>query len=197
MMLAPLYQLGHINDVGMILIALLLGFLFGFIVESVGFANAKNFTAAFYLSDWRVHEVIFSAILTSMILTYLAFYMGLLDISLVQLSVVYLGAQVVGGAILGAGVVIGGYCPGTDIAAAMTRKYDAWVYIIGAFAGIMLYAELYPYLSRFVLSLNFGKMTLSDLLGVPYGVAVQIIVVITVVSFFVVKGLTGKAYGKG
>ena len=193
-MLAPLYQLGHISDVAMIVIALILGFLFGYTVEKVGFANAKNFTAAFYLTDWRVHEVIFSAILTAMLLTFLAFYMGFLDISLVQLSVVHLGAQIVGGLILGAGIVIGGYCPGTDIAAAMTRKYDAWVYVLGAFTGILLYAEVYPYLSNFVLSWNLGKMTLSDLFGVPYGIAVQIVVIVTVVSFFVLKGLTGKAY---
>lgn len=195
-MIAPLYQLGHINDVAMIIIALILGFLFGYLVESSGFANAKNLTAAFYTTDWRVHEIIFSAILTAMILTFLAFYLGFLDISLVQLSVVHLGAQVVGGLILGAGIVIGGYCPGTDIAAAMTRKYDAWVYFFGAMAGIWLYAEVYPNISKFVLSWNLGKMTLSDVFGVPYGVAVQIVVIATVVSFFVLKGLTVRAYSK-
>lgn len=193
-MFAPLYQLGHVSDAGMIVIGLILGFCFGYIVENVGFANAKNFTAAFYSTDWRVHEVLFSAILTAMILTFMAFYLGFLDISLVQLSVVHLGAQILGGLILGTGIVIGGYCPGTDIAAAVTRKYDAWVFFVGAIAGILLYAEVYPNISRFVLSWNLGKMTLSDLFGVPYGVAAQIVVIVTVVSFFVLKGLTGKAY---
>ena len=193
-MLAPLYPLGYISDFGMIVVAVILGFCFGYLVENTGFANAKNFTAAFYSTNWRVYEILFSAILTAMILTYLAFYLGFLDISLVQLSTVHLGAQIVGGLILGAGVVIGGYCPGTDIAAAMTRKYDAWVYVIGVFAGILLYAEVYPYFSRFVLRWNLGKMTLSDLFNVPYGVAAEIVVIVTVVSFFVVKGLTVKTY---
>ena len=182
-MLAPLYQLGHLGDIGMIIVGLILGFLFGYLVENVGFANANNFAAAFYSEDWRVYQVLFTAILTAMILTFFAFYLGFLDISLVQLSVVYLGAQIVGGLILGAGIVIGGYCPGTDIAAAMTRKLDAWVFLIGAFVGILLYAEVYPYISRFVLSWNMGKLTLSDLFGVSYGVSVEIVVIVTVISF--------------
>ena len=52
-MLAPLYQLGNITDFSMIVIALILGFVFGYLVEYVGFANAKNFVAAFYSKDWR------------------------------------------------------------------------------------------------------------------------------------------------
>ena len=195
-MLAPLYQLGHIGDLGMIIVGLILGFFFGYLVENVGFANANNFTAAFYSEDWRIYKVMFTAILTAMILTFFAFYLGFLDISLVQLSVVYLGAQIVGGLILGAGIVIGGYCPGTDIAAAMTRKLDAWVYLFGALVGIFLYAEVYPYIARFVLSWNMGKLTLSDLFGVSYGVAVEIVVIITVISFFVLKGVRGKLYSR-
>jgi len=196
-MWAPLYQLGHIDDLGMIGVALVLGFFFGYLVENSGFANAKNFTAAFYGENWRVYKILFSAILTAMILTFLAFYLGFLDISLVQLSTVYLGAQIVGGIILGAGVVIGGYCPGTDVAAAMTRKKDAWVFMVGAFVGIVLYAEVYPFISRFVLAWNLGKMTLSDLLNVPYGVAAQIVIIVTVVSFFVLRGIRGRVYTTG
>ena len=75
-MLAPLYQLGHIGDLGMIIVGLILGFLFGYLVENVGFANANNFTAAFYSEDWRIYKVLFTAILTAMILTFFCILSG-------------------------------------------------------------------------------------------------------------------------
>jgi hypothetical protein len=193
-MVAPLYPLGFISDPSVIAIALVLGFCFGYLVESVGFANARNFTAAFYGPDRKTFEVLFTAILTAMILTYLAFYLGLLDISLVPAVTLNLGAQIPGGLLLGAGLVIGGYCPGTDIVAAMTRKYDAWVFLLGSLAGILLYAEVFPYMSDFVRSWNFGKITLGDLFGVSYGVAGLIAIVFTIVFFAVVRALTGKVY---
>ena len=40
-------------------------------------------------------------------------------------------------------------------------------------------------------------MTLSDLFNVPYGVAVQIVIIVTVVSFFILKGVKGRFYSTG
>lgn len=108
-MLAPLYKLGAINTAGMIIIAILIGFAFGYILQSVGMGNSRKISAMFYGKDWAVMRVMFSAVITAMVLTYLSYYLGLIDLSLVQLTSLNLGGQIIGGLLLGAGMVIGGY----------------------------------------------------------------------------------------
>ena len=108
-MLAPLFKLGVINYAGMIAIAVLIGIAFGYILQSVGMGNSRKIAAMFYGEDWAVMRIMFSAVITAMVLTYLAYYLGFLDISLVQLTSLNLGGQIIGGLLLGAGMVIGGY----------------------------------------------------------------------------------------
>jgi uncharacterized membrane protein YedE/YeeE len=193
-MLAPLYKFGNMSEFGMIIVALLVGFIFGYIVENVGFANAKNFTAVFYGNDWRVHKVIFSTVIITMILLYFSFYLGFLDISMLYVPQLKLKPIIIGGAVLGAGLVIGGYCPGTSVVASMTRKMDAWFYILGYFIGIWLYAEFYPSFSHLMVSKNRGNLTLSELFKLPYGYLAFIIIVYAIVTFFVLSKIEGKIY---
>lgn len=108
-MLAPLFKLGTVNYAGMIIIAILIGFAFGYILQSVGMGNSRKISAMFYGNDWAVMRIMFTAVITAMILTYLAFYLGLLDITLVQLTAFNIGGQIIGGVLLGAGMVTGGY----------------------------------------------------------------------------------------
>ncbi len=195
-MLAPLYQLGSLGDLGMVIVALAVGFAFGYIVENVGFANAGNFTAAFYGNDWRVHKVIFSTVITTMILIYFSHYLGFLDISLIPVPSVRLTPLLAGGAILGAGLVIGGYCPGTSIVASVTRKMDAWVFVAGYFASTFLYAEYYDRFALLIRSKNLGKLTLKDLLGLPYGVIVFFVILCAIATFFIFAKVEGRLYRK-
>ena len=184
------------SDVGMVLVALLVGFVFGYIVENVGFANARNFTAAFYGNDWRVHKVIFSTVITTMILLYFSYYLGFLDISLIPVPSVRLTPLIVGGTILGAGLVIGGYCPGTSIVASVTRKMDAWVFLAGYFISIFIYAEYYDQFARFIRSENLGRLTLTDVLGLSYGVIVFLMILYAIATFFVFAKIEGRIYRK-
>lgn len=108
-MVAPLYKLGFIGYPGMILVGLIVGLIFGYILQAVGMGNSRKISAVFYGEDWAVMRIMFSAVVTAMILTFLFYYLGILDISLVQLSGLNLTGQVVGGLLLGAGMVMGGY----------------------------------------------------------------------------------------
>ncbi|MBT4088054.1 MAG: YeeE/YedE family protein [Deltaproteobacteria bacterium] len=108
-MIAPLFKLGSIGYPSMIVIGLLIGLAFGFILQESGMGNSRKIVAVFYGEDWAVMRVMFSAVVTAMVLTFLFFYLGLLDLSLVQLATLNLGGQVIGGLLLGAGMVIGGY----------------------------------------------------------------------------------------
>lgn len=193
-MFAPLYKLGVIGEPGLIIIALLVGFVFGFILESTGFGNGTKIAAIFYGTDWRVFKMMFSVVLTAMVLTFTTYYLGWLDLNLVQLAMAYVWPVAVGGMLLGAGMVIGGYCPGTSMVSIATRKVDGIIFSIGFMVGVVIYAEIYTFVRDFSYSSNLGKVTLSDVTGIPYGILVFIVVLIGIGSFILVDKLQGKIY---
>ena len=134
-MTAPLYQYGMFGDETSLVLAFLIGIGFGFFLERAGFGSARKLVSQFYLNDLAVFKVMFTAIVTAMLgVTYLA-WIGWLDLSLVYLVPTFLLPQVVGGLILGVGFVIGGYCPGTSVAATATGRLDGLLYVLGIFAG--------------------------------------------------------------
>ena len=49
---------------------------------------------------------------------------GLLDLKELYLEPTNLAAQALGGLVFGAGFIVGGYCPGTSIAAIATGRKD-------------------------------------------------------------------------
>lgn len=124
--------------------ALLLGLGFGFCLERAGFGSARRLVAVFYLYDMAVVKVMFTAIVTAMTgLTVLA-AAGLLDLSSVYVEPTRLPAQALGGLIFGAGFIVGGYCPGTAVAALATGRRDGAAFALGLLAGVASYAELAP-----------------------------------------------------
>jgi hypothetical protein len=193
-MIAPFYKLGTLSESGMILVAILAGIAFGYLLISVGMGNSRKISAVFYGEDWSVMKIMFSAVVTTMLLTYTAFYLGLLDIDLVLLANVNMSALIIGGLIFGVGMAIGGYCPGTSLAAAMTRKTDAYIFIGGFFAGVWIYAVNYPLISKYLFSEDLGKLTLSDIFGLSYGVMALIVVGIALITFYFLEKYEGKIY---
>src|SRR5512134_3426669 len=93
-------------------VTLVIGFFFGFVLERAGFGNARNLAAQFYLHDMRVLKVMFTAIVTAMLLIFLASAVGLVDFARVWVPPTYFWPGVLGGFVLGVGFIIGGYCPG-------------------------------------------------------------------------------------
>lgn len=195
-MVSPLYKLGIFGETGMIITALVAGLAFGFILISVGMGNSRKISAVFYGEDWSVMKIMFTAVVTTMLLTYTAYYAGLLDVNLLQMANVNMTALIVGGAIFGVGMAIGGYCPGTSIAAVVTRKIDALIFIGGFFAGVWLYAILYPWTASHLFSENLGRLTLSDIFNLPYGVMALLVVFVALTTFFFLEKFEGKLYRK-
>ena len=183
-MMTPLYKYGFFGDEISLLVAFAIGLGFGFFLERAGFGSARKLAAQFYLYDMSVFKVMFTAIVTAMLgVTYLG-WIGWLDLDLVYLVPTYLVPQLVGGLVLGVGFVIGGYCPGTSVAALATGRIDAVVYALGIFAGTFVYAEVYPAIEGFVNSTPMGQVTLPEVLGLPWGLVVFAVVVIAVLGFW-------------
>ncbi len=167
--MAPL----HFEGTAGILVTLAIGFCFGFVLERAGFGNARNLAAQFYLYDMRVLKVMFTAIVTAMLLVFASSALGWLDFSHVWVPPTYLWPGVVGGFILGIGFIIGGYCPGTSLVSMATLKVDGALFALGVFGGLLVFAGTAPVVWEFWNHAGFyGRLTLFDLLGADAGVVV-------------------------
>ncbi len=165
----PLSAFQEFSTVQSLAIAVALGFGFGFCLERAGFGSARKLTAVFYLYDMAVVKVMFSAIVTAMVGIVALSAAGLLDVAELYVEPTNLAAQAVGGLLFGAGFIVGGYCPGTSVAAMATGKKDGYAFALGMLAGVYGYAELTPGLDTWIKDTAQGAMTLPTLTGIGAG----------------------------
>ena len=150
-------------------LALLLGLGFGFCLERAGFGSARKLTAVFYLWDMAVVKVMFTAIVTAMVGLFLLSTLGLMDLSELYIEPTSLAAQALGGLVFGAGFIVGGYCPGTSIAAMATGRKDGMAFALGMLAGVTVYAEFTPGIEAWIMEGSIGELTLPTLTGIGMG----------------------------
>jgi hypothetical protein len=172
---------GSLSEPG---IHVLLGMGFGFVLERAGFGSAKKLTNQFYLNDMTVLKVMFTAIITAMVLILVATGFGLLDYDRLWVNPTYLGSGVVGGLLFGVGFVVGGYCPGTALVGAATLKLDGLLFIVGVLGGIFGFGYTEPMIDGFWNdSGNYGRLTLMDWLGLPMPLSVLLAVTLALLFF--------------
>jgi uncharacterized membrane protein YedE/YeeE len=150
-------------------IAVVLGIGFGFALERAGFGSARKLTAVFYLYDMAVVKVMFSGVVTTMIGLFALSAIGLLDLTQLYIEQTNLVAQIVGGLLFGTGFLIGGYCPGTSMAAIATGRKDGLVFALGMLSGVYAYAEFTPQLDDWYKAAALGELTLPSLTGIGMG----------------------------
>ncbi len=150
-------------------LAVVLGFGFGFCLERAGFGSARKLTAVFYLYDMAVVKVMFSAIVAAMAGVVVLSSVGLLDVGEFYVEPTNLAAQTLGGLVFGAGFIIGGYCPGTAIAAMATARKDGYAFALGMLAGVFAYAEFTPGIDAWIRDTAQGEMTLPSVTGIGAG----------------------------
>jgi hypothetical protein len=179
----PLYVYEFVSDGQGLMVALALGFGFGWFLERAGFGSGCRLCAQFYLYDMTVLKVMFTAIITAAVGLWLFSAIGLLDLGAVYLTPTSLGAALLGGLLLGAGFIIGGYCPGTSVTAAASGAGDGVVFVFGFMAGLLLYALYLPGLELWANATSIGEVTLPQVFGIPYGAVVLAVVVMAVLAF--------------
>ena len=174
-------SLGHW---GQYIVYLLIGFGFGYVLESAGFGNSRKLAGQFYFKDLTVLKVMFGAIVTATVLIFAASGLGLLDYNLVWVNPTYLWPGIVGGLIMGVGFIVGGFCPGTSLVALATRKIDGLFFVLGGLFGIFLFGETVDSFAGFWNSSYLGRFTIPDWLGLPVGVVVLGIVLMALFMFW-------------
>ena len=178
----PLSSTVEISTAGTLVLALMLGFGFGFSLERAGFGSARKLTAVFYFYDMSVVKVMFTAIVTAMAGLFLLSSMGVLQLSELYVEPTNYAGAIIGGLLFGTGFVVGGYCPGTAMAACATGRIDGFAFAGGMLAGVYLFAEFLPGVDAWARSTAIGEVTLPELTGISMGWYVLLFVVILLVA---------------
>lgn len=168
------------------LIALIIGIGFGFILERAGFSSSRKLAGVFYGYDFVVLQVFFTAAVTAAIGLYYFSYFEWMDLSLIYINPLYLKSNLIGGVIMGLGFIIGGFCPGTGVCAAMIGKIDAMVFLGGIFIGIFIFGETYELLWKEIHMDTFmGAPLVFDSLGITSGLFILGFSAAALLAFFV------------
>ncbi len=173
-----------------------LGAAFGAVLEMGGFGDTRKLAGQFYLRDMTVLKVMFTAIAVAAVLVAGAASLGLLDMSRVWVNPTYLWPGVAGGLVMGVGFILGGFCPGTSVVAASTLKIDGIVFLAGALFGVYAFGETVSSFEPFYLSSSMGRFTLDQLLHVPMGAAVLLVVAMALLMFWGAE-LLERRFGRG
>jgi uncharacterized membrane protein YedE/YeeE len=176
-----------------LLIAFGVGVGFGWAIERAGLGSARKLAGQFYLTDFTVFKVMFSAIVTAMLGAYWLGRLDVIDLAAVHVPETFVLPQLIGGLVFGAGFVVAGLCPGTSCVAAATGRLDGLAVAAGIFAGILLTSAAFPWLARFYESSARGVWQLPAALGLPHGVVVFLVVLVALGGFHVVRRLERPA----
>jgi uncharacterized membrane protein YedE/YeeE len=163
----------------------LIGLAFGFWLERAGFGSSRKLTAIFYLRDFAVLQVMFTAIVTTSLGLLALALLGLVDIAQLYRMETMLAPQIVGGLVFGVGFVMGGWCPGTALVGLAAGKGDALVFLLGAMLGSLAFAFAYPALVPFQGTGSCGVLALPEVLGLSPGVVTLLVVAVALAAFAV------------
>jgi rhodanese-related sulfurtransferase len=167
------------------LVFALIGFGFGYVLESSGFGNSKKLAAQFYFTELTVLKVMFGAIVTAMVLLFTMIGLGILDYNQIWVNPTYLWSGILGGLIMGVGFIVGGFCPGTSLVAMATRKIDGVFFVLGGLFGIFLFGETEPLYDLWWQTSGYlGRLTIQDWLGLPTGVVVTLVIFMALFMFW-------------
>jgi hypothetical protein len=177
---APLLKTGVISQQVNLWLAVPIGFLFGFGIYQGGFTDSRIVGKVFYLKNIRVPIVMTSAIATGALGLWGLGLVGFLDLSQVYFIPTYLVPIAIGGFLFGIGMALGGFCPGTSIAAAAVGKIDAMIFLVGFLAGSLLFGDFYPVWCDIYESTYCGDWRIDELFGISIGMAVLLTVVVAI-----------------
>jgi uncharacterized membrane protein YedE/YeeE len=178
-----LYEQGLLDQPIGLLMALVVGLAFGFWLERAGFGSSRKLTAIFYLRDFAVLKVMFSAMATAAVGLQTLGALGYVDLAALYVPESIVWPQLVGGLVFGLGFVAGGWCPGTAAVGLASGKLDALVFLAGAGLGSLAFAGLQPQLDGFLHAGACAVGSLPEQLGVSGMAGALALLAIALASF--------------
>lgn len=139
-----------------IVLAIILGSLFGFALHRVGASNPQNIINMLRLNDLHLMKVILLAISLASAFLFMGLAIAAINPSHLSVKTAYWGV-IAGGIIFGVGWAVSGYCPGTGIAALGEGRKDTIFFLLGGLCGAFLFILAYSKLE--------GTFLLERILG--------------------------------
>lgn len=163
--------------------AAVIGVGFGFALERAGFGSSRKLVSIFYLKDFAVFKVMFTAIVVAMLGARLLAATGAVNLDTWYQLETFLLPQTVAGLVFGVGFVMGGWCPGTALVGAASGRGDALVFLGGVALGSVGYGFVFPAIESFSKHGGGGVSTLQDSIGLPAGVMALLVVLLAIGAF--------------
>ncbi len=158
------FPLGYTGPVS----GIILGLIFGYILENAGFGSGCKLTAQLRFKDWAVFKVMFTAILVSAGGLYLLQGLGLIAVDSMFIPSVMLWGTTLGGVGIGIGMAVGGYCPGTSVVALMSGKIDGLLFLLGIGIGTLGFNSVFSSIEGWAWKqVGPDGLTLPQLLHLP------------------------------
>ncbi len=147
-----------------LILAVVFGFGFGWLLHRGGVANYNTIVRQFLLKDFTVLKVMLTAIIVGGVGVFVLVQMGYAKFHIKPSDLL---AITLGAGLFGIGMVLYGYCPGTALAAIGAGSVHALVGAFGMILGGILYALSFVWVSQAFLPVwAMGKVQLPELLGV-------------------------------
>jgi uncharacterized membrane protein YedE/YeeE len=170
-----------------LLLGLLTGFCFGFLLHKGQGAKFQTMLGQLLLKDFTVFKVMATAIAVGAVGVYALIDLGWASASIQTASMARI---LIGGTLFGIGMAIFGLCPGTSVASAGEGRRDSMVGILGMCAGAAIYVAAFGALEPIFKSLpDFGKVTLPQFTGTALWIwvgalAVEVLVGLSILERF-------------
>ena len=148
-----------------IILAIVMGGIFGFALYLVGASNPKKLLAMLRFEDLTLMKIIVFGIGFASVLLFLGNLIGVLDISHLSIKTTNLGV-IVGALLFGIGFGTVGTCPGTCVAATGSGGFKkATSAVVGGLIGAFAFSVSYGYFKDLGLfnTMDLGKLTLFNI----------------------------------
>lgn len=168
-------------------LAILFGAAFGWLLHRGKVLDYNVILNQFRLRDFTVLKVMLTAIIVGGVGVLALVHLGAAKFHLRDANML---GTIIGAAIFGVGMILYGYCPGTGLAATATGNVHALVGVFGMLFGAMLYAFSFDWVTQNILAVwRLGRVTLSDVTGVP-PLAIFLVLIVAAAALF---GLVEKS----
>jgi uncharacterized membrane protein YedE/YeeE len=173
-------------DAKTIIIALVLGVLFGFALNKAGLTRYDKIVNQFRLTDMAVLKFMMTALVVTMLGIYPLRELGI--IAFPAIPATYVVGNLVGGLVFGVGMAFAGFCPGTAVSGAGEGKLDYLVpgllgFLVGAVLFGLTYQSFMPQLMKLG---NYGQTVIPDLWHISPYLAIFIFAVMALVLFYLI-----------